>query len=298
MDKTTQIAEEYSCIQEKMCEILEQADGKGKFSRDKWSKDIGGGITRVMENGNIIEKAAINFSHVSGPFSPAMKGILKEDANNYSATGISSILHAGNPFVPTIHMNVRYFALDNGVHWFGGGIDLTPMYIDKAEAAWFHGKLKAVCDKYSANYYPDYKEWADNYFFLPHRDETRGVGGIFFDRLKPESEDSFESLFNFTKELANTYPVIYAEIMKNKANNKYSAQNKEWQLIRRGRYAEFNLVYDRGTKFGLESGGNAESILVSLPKDVKWHYNYPIEAGSAEEQTQMLLKKGIDWVNM
>lgn len=298
MDTADRIANIYSDLQEKMCRMLEVADGKAKFSRDTWTKDIGSGLTRVMQNGHIIEKAGLNFSHVSGPFTPQMKGILGEEANTYHATGISSILHAHNPFVPTIHMNVRYFALDNGVHWFGGGIDLTPSYVNKAQAKRFHLALKKVCDKFNLSFYPEFKNWADDYFFIKHRAETRGVGGIFFDRQKPNDHEDLEKWISFTSELAELYPVIYSEIMKENGNIPYTEEHKEWQKLRRGRYVEFNLVYDRGTKFGLETGGNTESILVSLPAEVSWEYNYQPKPESKELETIGMLKKGIDWINL
>jgi coproporphyrinogen III oxidase len=298
MNATSRIAKIYADLQEQMCSILEKADGKGKFTRDTWTKDIGSGLTRVMTEGSIIEKAGLNFSHVSGPFTPAMKHILGEEATTYHATGISSILHAYNPFMPTIHMNVRYFALDNGAEWFGGGIDLTPMYIDIKQASWFHKRIKEICDKYSKRYYPEFKEWADDYFFVKHRNETRGIGGIFFDRQKPGDSESLEKWIQLTSELSENYPLIYKELMEKNAHIPFTNEHKTWQKLRRGRYVEFNLVYDRGTKFGLETGGNTESILVSLPSDVSWEYNHIPKAGSDEEKTQHLLRKGVDWIGL
>ena len=297
MNTANKIAKIYSELQERMCSLLERADGRGIFTRNPWTKKIGSGLTRVMSGGNIIEKAGLNFSHVSGPFTPAMKHILGEETNTYHATGISSILHAHNPFVPTIHMNVRYFALDNGVEWFGGGIDLTPTYIDPAQASRFHQKLKNICDKYNATFYPEFKAWADDYFFIKHRNETRGVGGIFFDRQKPTDTESLDQWIKFTSELAENYPLIYSELMQENGQLPFTEAHKTWQKLRRGRYVEFNLVYDRGTKFGLETGGNTESILVSLPSEVNWEYNHVPEQGSQEEKTQHLLKKGVDWIN-
>ena len=297
MNRIDKIAANYSEIQKEMCRKLEMADGKGVFGETKWNKKIGTGLTRVLENGAIIEKGAINFSFVKGDFSPKMEKILGEKAERYGATGISSILHPHNPLVPIIHMNVRYFALDNGISWFGGGIDLTPHIIDKKEAAWFHQSLKNSCDKFNTTFYPEYKKWADNYYFLPHRNETRGVGGIFFDRLKPDRENNFETLFSFTVELAKKYPEIYAELMRKNHSKEFSEREKQWQNLRRGRYVEFNLIHDRGTKFGLESGGNTESILVSLPSNASWAYMYQPEPGGFEEKTLQLLKKNIDWIN-
>ncbi|GAF03913.1 coproporphyrinogen-III oxidase [Saccharicrinis fermentans DSM 9555 = JCM 21142] len=179
MKHTSRIASIYKDLQQQMCRQLEKGDGKGLFQQLPWTKDIGSGLTCVMKNGDVIEKAGLNFSHVEGDFSDKMEALLGMKAARYSATGISSIIHPFNPFVPIIHMNVRFFELDNGVCWFGGGIDLTPHYIDESEAAWFHRSLKDICDQYNGDYYPDYKAWADNYFFIKHRNETRGVGGSF-----------------------------------------------------------------------------------------------------------------------
>ena len=259
-------------------------------------KEIGSGLTRVMQNGSIIEKAGVNFSYVKGNFNENMAQLLGEKASKYEATGISSILHSGNPFVPTIHMNVRHFELDNGSAWFGGGIDLTPMYVNQEEARWFHQTLKDICDKYDISLYPGWKNWADDYFYIEHRQETRGIGGIFFDRIAVNNEADYEKMLALTADLAHAYPVIYAELMKNNGHKPYTEAEKKWQKIRRGRYVEFNLVYDRGTKFGLESEGNIESILVSLPAEVEWVYQHQPAAGSAEAKTLELLKKGINWV--
>ncbi len=296
MNKIEDIARTFSGLQEEICRILETTDGRGKFSKNEWQKNIGGGITRVIENGEIIEKGAVNFSFVKGDFSERMESILGENANYYAATGISSILHPVNPWVPIIHMNVRYFALDNGVSWFGGGIDLTPHIIVPGEAAWFHQQLKGICDRFNPGFYPEFKKWADNYYFLPHRNETRGVGGIFFDRLKPGKQTGFDSLLGFTVALAKAYPEIYSRFMKENGAKTFSEREKRWQNLRRGRYAEFNLIHDRGTKFGLESGGNTESILVSLPPDASWEYNYIPVPGGFEERTIKSLKKDIDWI--
>ncbi len=295
--KTEQVAELYSQLQQSICRTLEIADGKGKFIENEWHREIGGGLTNVMQHGAIIEKAGVNFSYVRGKFTPTMERLLGEKADAYAVAGISSIIHAANPFVPTIHMNVRYFSLDSGVAWFGGGIDLTPTYINLAEARWFHESIKEICDSYGDSFYADWKAWADDYFYLPHRQETRGVGGIFFDRVKPETDDDFEMMLSLTADLANAYPVIYGKLMHDNASKEFTPEQKHWQKLRRGRYVEFNLIYDRGTRFGLESGGNTESILVSLPAEVEWAYNYHPAKGSPEFQTQELLKKGIDWVN-
>lgn len=294
--KVTRTANIYKNIQQTICRTLEEADGSGRFAEDTWEKEIGSGLTCVMQNGSIIEKAGVNFSHVRGSFNENMAKLLGENASTFAATGISSIIHSGNPFVPTIHMNVRYFNLDNGSSWFGGGIDLTPTYINADEARWFHQTLKDICDKYDLSFYPEWKNWADDYFYLPHRHETRGIGGIFFDRIQPANDLEFERMLNLTSDLANVYPQIYSRLMKKNGHENFTEAQKRWQKIRRGRYVEFNLIHDRGTKFGLESEGNIESILVSLPAEVEWVYQYQPETGSSESQTQELLKKGIDWV--
>lgn len=297
MDKIQNIADTYHNLQQNIIRILEETDGKGKFVNDKWHSNLGQGVTSVIQQGNIIEKGAVNFSFVKGKFTSDMERILGEKAGTYSATGISSILHPENPWVPIIHMNVRYFALDNGLSWFGGGIDLTPHIVDTEDAVTFHKTLKATCDRFSDTFYPEFKKQADDYFYLPHREETRGIGGIFFDRQKPESREAFERLFDFTVGLAQQYPVIYATFMKKHATKPYSEQEKAWQALRRGRYVEFNLVYDRGTRFGLESGGKTESILVSLPASAAWEYKYTPPSGGFEEKTLQLLKKNIDWIH-
>ncbi len=293
-----QVAEIYRQLQLVMCAVLEKADGKASFSLNHWNKEVGNGITAVMQQGKHIEKAGLNYSNVSGPVNSSLKQILGEEAKSYQATGISSIVHAHNPYLPTIHMNVRYFALDNGTCWFGGGIDLTPAYIDISQAAEFHRKIKLICDKYNPHFYESYKKWADEYFYLPHRNETRGIGGIFFDRQKPDREVSFEKWLAFTQDIAQNYPLIYSDLIQLNSDKPYGDAEKSWQKIRRGRYVEFNLLYDRGTRFGIESGGNTESILISLPPVVEWSYNYPLKTNSPEENTQNLLKKNIDWISM
>lgn len=301
MSNSKLVSSVYRDLQSHICQILEKADGKGNFQKLEWKKELGTGLTCVLEKGNLIEKAGVNFSQVSGILSEKMKvvlGIPGSLAGKYTATGISSIIHSSNPFIPTIHFNIRYFELSDGTSWFGGGTDLTPIYIDLDEARLFHHKLKMLCDKHSDSFYDDFKTWADNYFFLPHRNETRGVGGIFFDRISPDHSNSFEHLFNFTQNLAAFYPTFYAGVLENKRNKNYSDHNLQWQRLRFGRYVEFNLLYDRGTKFGIETGGNTESILISLPPLVSWQYNYQPESGSPEEKTLSYLRKGIDWLQV
>lgn len=293
-----EVSKNYVDVQENACVVLEQIEPETRFSRDKWNKEIGYGITRVLENGKFLEKAAVNFSNVSGKYTQQMAETAGQHGKYFNATGVSSIIHPVHPHAPIIHMNIRYFELDNGKKWFGGGIDLTPHYIDKQEAKYFHHQLKSLCDAFGDNFYSAFKEWADQYFYIPHRDETRGIGGIFFDQLEPDKNINFENLLEFTVRLGRLYPSLYTSIIKQKHNHDYTAKEKEWQLIRRSRYAEFNLVYDRGTRFGLESGGNAESILISLPPEVRWKYHVAPEKNSEEQKTLTLLKKGIDWINI
>lgn len=292
------IVNSYQELQTKICHSLEQTDGKAKFQIDEWSKEIGSGRTNVLIDGDAIEKAAVNFSAVSGKVSDSMRKALQiQEAEEYFATGISSIIHPKNPFVPIIHMNVRYFELNSGRAWFGGGIDLTPHYIDKKEAAWFHQELKNLCDHFDPLFYPDYKTQADNYFYLPHRKETRGIGGIFFDHIDASSSEVFEHYLAFTSTLAEAYPRLYAVLLNNNRNRSFTEGEKQWQRLRRGRYVEFNLLHDRGTKFGLESKGRTESILLSMPPMASWAYDFQPTEGSREEETLNLLKKDIDWLH-
>ncbi|MEX0980887.1 MAG: oxygen-dependent coproporphyrinogen oxidase [Bacteroidales bacterium] len=292
-----EIANTYHSLQKNICLILEHADAQGTFIEHPWERSVGSGMTCVMQRGKIIEKAAVNFSYVRGSMTPALSKILGEDAESYVATGLSSIVHAMNPFLPAIHMNVRYFLLDSGAEWFGGGIDLTPAYIDIPQTIDFHRKLKSICDGYNREFYPVFKEWADDYFFLDHRDETRGVGGIFFDRQRPDAKMDRKRWLSFTAELAKEYPAIYTRLINKNAEKNFSQENKTWQKIRRGRYVEFNLVYDRGTRFGLESGGNTESILTSMPPEAGWEFNAMPVANTEEQKTIAFLKRGIDWIN-
>lgn len=287
----------FSSLQNSICAALEQADGQGKFREDAWERPGGGGgRSRVLEGGRIIEKGGVNFSAVHGELSEKAQQALSFREKEFYATGVSIVIHPKSPMVPIIHMNTRYFAMGKEVSWFGGGIDLTPHYIDREDAQYFHQQLKSVCDRHHASYYPSFKSWADEYFYLKHRDETRGVGGIFYDRLEAKEGFSLEDRFNFTKDVGSAFAPIYTHFMQKHAHDAYGEKEKEWQLFRRSRYAEFNLVWDRGTKFGLETDGRTESILMSLPPLAAWHYDYKAQPGTKEAATQALLKKGIDWV--
>lgn len=297
MPDRTLIAESFKNIQDLICEALQRFDGKGTFQEDSWNREGGGGgRSRVMRNGAVIEKGGVNFSEVHGVCSDALKQQLKNSSDRFYATGVSIVLHPEHPMVPIIHMNIRHFELSDGTAWFGGGIDLTPHYINKDEATYFHRQLKAVCDEYDPTYYTKFKQWADDYFFLPHRQETRGVGGIFFDDLGREGGDH-EQYFEFTTAVGRAFAPIYTALAGAKRSQSYTEAEKQWQLLRRGRYVEFNLVHDRGTRFGLLSNGRTESILMSLPATASWEYQFEPEPGSREAETLGLLKKGIDWVN-
>ncbi|MHA8066895.1 oxygen-dependent coproporphyrinogen oxidase [Aquirufa sp. ROCK2-A2] len=292
------IAEYFKGLQDQICKGIEEVDGSARFKEDNWKRpEGGGGRSRVLVNGNILEKAGVNFSAVHGPLHPKMVTSMnmKEEVD-FFATGVSIVMHPENPWVPIIHMNVRYFELSNGEHWFGGGIDLTPHIIIPEQAKWFHQQLKNVCDRSDNNYYPKFKTWADDYFFSPHRNETRGVGGIFFDYLKSESIDEKVANFDFVKSVGESFVPIYSHLMRENAIRPFGKSEKDFQLLRRGRYVEFNLVHDRGTKFGLETNGRTESILMSLPPLASWEYMYDENAYPEGKKTLALLRKGVDWI--
>lgn len=302
-------------MQEIICSSLEKADGKAKFSTDKWKrKGGGGGITRVIQNGKVFEKGGVNFSEVYGECPDFIQGEFltgKSRPEEFFATGLSIVIHPQSPMVPIIHMNVRYFELSfknlpsgkpgskskiQNSCWFGGGIDLTPHYVSEEDAVFFHQSLKNICDKHDKMYYPEFKKWADDYFYIQHRDETRGIGGIFFDRLAPEEKKSKEQLFDFVRSVADIFLPVYLPLVEKNKKLLFGKKEKEWQLLRRGRYVEFNLVYDRGTRFGLETGGRTESILMSLPQEAKWIYNFIPRKNSHEEKTLKWLKKAVHWI--
>lgn len=297
-----QITDWFKSLQDNICKSLEQEDGKAKFQEDNWTREEGGGgRTRVIQHGNVIEKGGVNFSAVHGKLpqqihSEILSGKPLNSEPNFYATGVSIVIHPNNPMVPIIHMNVRYFEMDGGRWWFGGGIDLTPHYVNEEDAKFFHTALKTACDNHHPTYYPEFKKWADDYFFIPHRNETRGIGGIFFDKLTATPQLTKEQLFAFVQNVGNTFAPTYVQLMNKNKNKPCTEANKQWQLLRRGRYVEFNLVYDKGTKFGLETNGRIESILMSLPETAGWLYNFTPQKNSAEEKTIGFLKKGIEWV--
>lgn len=286
-------------LQDQICSALEKADGSGVFQEDPWERPGGGGgRSRVLTEGSVIEKGGVNFSAVHGPTPDKILKALKLESSDFFATGVSIVLHPKNPFVPIIHMNVRYFEMNNGTYWFGGGIDLTPHYVIQEDAAFFHTALKTTCDTFDPDYYTKFKAWADDYFFINHRNETRGIGGIFFDRLSGATEEEKTRRWNFVQAVGETFAPTYVELIRKNRDTSFDESHQKWQQLRRGRYVEFNLVYDKGTKFGLDTDGRTESILMSMPPHAQWAYNHLPEAGSHEYQTLQLLKKGIDWVNV
>jgi coproporphyrinogen III oxidase len=302
--KVEDIESYFKDLQDRICAAIETTDGGASFHEDLWQHHSGGGgRTRLIQNGNVIEKGGVNFSSVKGEVHPRLRAQMNlgEDASpQFTATGVSIVMHPRNPHVPIIHMNVRYFELDNGTCWFGGGIDLTPHYVVEEDAHTFHQTLKAACDKHHPEFYPKFKNWADDYFFIQHRNETRGVGGIFFDYLRPDETGNGQGLsktqlFEFVKEVGENFAPVYTALMRKYAEKPFTEDQKQWQYLRRGRYVEFNLVWDRGTKFGLETNGRTESILMSLPPQANWEYNFIPEPGSAEAETLGWLRKGVDW---
>lgn len=291
------IAEWFKALQDHICREIEALEASSRFREDEWERPGGGGgRSRILE-GSVIEKGGVNFSAVHGETPEKILKALNLEKSDFFATGVSIVMHPSNPFVPIIHMNVRYFEMSNGTKWFGGGIDLTPHYVSEQEAAYFHANLKSVCDKHDKSYYSRFKKWADDYFYIHHRKETRGVGGIFFDRLSPEDDNQLNALFSFVQDVGNSFAPLYTQLVRKNMLKSYKEAHKKWQLIRRSRYAEFNLVYDKGTKFGLETDGRIESILMSMPPMATWVYNHTPEAESAEEQTLHLLKKEINWTD-
>ncbi|MEA5140627.1 oxygen-dependent coproporphyrinogen oxidase [Arcicella rigui] len=285
-------------LQDDICKALESADGKATFHEDNWQREGGGGgRSRVIQGGNVIEKGGVMFSAVWGDLHEKMLASMGlTEKVDFFATGVSIVIHPNSPKVPIIHMNVRYFQMSNGTYWFGGGIDLTPHYVVEEDAVWFHQYLKKVCDEHDETYYPKFKTWADDYFFNTHRNETRGIGGIFFDYQKPHENRNKEDLFAFVKSVGEAFAPIYTHFMNKNKDLPFTETEKTFQMLRRGRYVEFNLVHDRGTKFGLETNGRTESILMSMPPMAQWVYDYKAEKDSEEAKTLGLLRKGINWV--
>jgi len=297
--RLTALSDDFKALQDAICvglEAEESALGGAVFHEDAWERPGGGGgRTRVLAAGKIWERGGVNFSEVEGEASVALKAQMNTSADRFWAAGVSLVLHPNNPHVPIVHMNVRHFALSDGTSWFGGGIDLTPHYVEPEEATLFHRALKATCDRHACANYERFKSEADRYFFVPHRDETRGVGGIFFDHLGRDgaSENQWARHKALVMDVGATFLPSYLPLVKANMDRPFTQGERDWQLHRRGRYVEFNLVWDRGTRFGLVSNGRTESILMSLPPEVKW--TYALEPGDAERETLGWLKQGIDW---
>lgn len=289
----TQTAGFFKQLQDSICAALEAVDGKEKFAVDSWKHPHGGGgETRIIQNGAIFEKGGVNFSHVQGTLSEKLAALLNVTPQKFHATGISLVLHPMSPMIPTVHFNLRYLELPEGDSWFGGGMDLTPFYLYEEDSIHFHSTLKLACDSHDPSYYPRFKQWCDKYFYVKHRGEARGVGGVFFDYLKEDREKTFQ----FIQDVGNSFVRAYLPIVSKRKSEPWNEEEKRWQLLRRGRYVEFNLVYDRGTFFGLETEGRIESILMSLPPVVEWRYNLQPKPGSREAKLVEILRKPKDWL--
>ena len=289
-------------LQNDICEEFGGLDTKSSFDKDVWEREDGrgSGITRVITNGSLFEKGGVNFSIISGDKMPKSATELRPElaGRNYTALGISLVLHPENPFIPTTHANVRFFIAENEeeepLWWFGGGFDLTPYYGFEEDAIHWHKIANKACEPFGEKVYEKYKKWCDDYFYLSHRDEQRGIGGLFFDDL---NEGGFDSCFEFMKSIGNHFVEAYKPIVLKRQETPYNEKQKDFQLYRRGRYVEFNLVQDRGTLFGLQSGGRTESILMSLPPKVKWIYQFNISPNSEEEKLTNYYLKPRDWIS-
>jgi len=286
-------------LQDRICRALEE-EGKQRFTEDMWERPAGGGgRTRLLAEGAVFEQAGVNFSDVHGDSLPASATAQRPElaGRSFRALGVSLVIHPRNPYVPTSHANVRFFAAQRSgqppIWWFGGGFDLTPYYAFEEDVIAWHRNAKAACDPFGADYYNRFKRWCDEYFFLKHRDEPRGVGGLFFDDF---NEQGFDHSFGFMRSVGDHYLDAYLPIVRRRKATVYGERERDFQLYRRGRYVEFNLVYDRGTLFGLQSGGRTESILMSLPPLVKWRYNWRPEPGSPEARLYEEFLKPKDWL--
>jgi coproporphyrinogen III oxidase len=306
-------------LQDDICQGLEELDGKAKFIEDKWSRaEGGGGRTRVIRDGGVFEQGGVNFSEVWGDNLPPSILVQRPEAagHDFYATGTSMVLHPRNPYVPTVHLNYRYFEA-GPVWWFGGGVDLTPYYPFREDAIHFHQTIKNACDRHNEEYYPAFKRWCDEYFYLKHRQEARGIGGIFFDYQDAHSSlyaghnpngdaaiysnaigcvnRTWDDLFAFVQSCGNSFLPAYVPIVERRNKMEYGDRERNFQLYRRGRYVEFNLVYDRGTIFGLQTNGRTESILMSLPPLVRWEYAYQPEPNTPEAELYEVFLKPQDW---
>lgn len=288
-------------LQNTICEAVEVIDGAGRFDADEWQKDNGKGygITNILSGGEVFERAGVNFSYVEGDKMPSSATALRPEleGRNYRALGVSLVIHPHNPYVPTSHANVRFFIAEKTgeepVWWFGGGFDLTPYYGFDEDVIHWHSEARKACLPFGDDVYPKYKKWCDEYFYLKHRDEPRGVGGLFFDDL---NEGGFDQCFAFMQSVGNAFSKAYLPIVKKRKDMSFGERERNFQLHRRGRYVEFNLVYDRGTLFGLQSGGRTESILMSLPPEVRWSYQVEVEKGSEEERLYNHYLKHKEWL--
>lgn len=289
-------------LQDTICAGLEAVDGEATFVEDLWDRpEGGGGRTRVISNGNVFEKGGVNISSVHGELPLTLREQFGVEAGNFYACGLSLVIHPKNPMVPTVHANWRYFEMydDSGnivTQWFGGGQDLTPYYLFDEDAVHFHTVCKNACDKHDSEFYLLYKEKCDKYFWNTHRNEARGIGGLFFDYLKPTEEMPLEQWYNFVTEVGNSFLESYVPIVEKRKGLSYTKKQRDWQEVRRGRYVEFNLVHDRGTLFGLKTNGRIESILMSLPPRVQWHYCHEPEVGSQEEKLVERLMHPENWI--
>lgn len=290
-------------LQNQITSVLEEIDGKAKFQEDIWVREEGGGgHTRVIEDGSVFEKGGVNISEVHGKLPESMQAYFGVKDADFFACGLSLVLHPKNPMVPTVHANWRYFEMydANGNivdSWFGGGQDLTPYYLFEEDAKHFHQICKTACDKHNPVFYDTYKKRCDEYFWNSHRDEARGVGGLFFDYLKKTDSMSMQDWYNFVTEVGNSFLECYVPIVQKRKDISYTDENRNWQEIRRGRYVEFNLVHDKGTLFGLRTNGRIESILMSLPPHVQWKYDHHPEKGSEEEELVEVLRNPREWIN-
>jgi coproporphyrinogen III oxidase len=289
-------------LQDHICKTLEELDGKAVFATDEWErKGGGGGITRVIAGGKVFEKGGVNVSSVWGKVSGKMRTQLDIDGNKWFACGLSLVLHPENPYVPTVHANWRYFELYNeegyvSDRWFGGGCDLTPYYLFEEDARHFHGSLRTAIEPFESGGYEKYKQWCDIYFVNKHRDkEMRGIGGVFYDHLRPADEAGADRLLSFQQANGDAFLLSYLPIVEKRKDMDYGEREKEWQEIRRGRYVEFNLIHDRGTLFGLKTNGRTESILMSLPPRARWGYNYQPAPGSPEAELLEVCLHPRDW---
>ncbi|HCF79975.1 MAG: oxygen-dependent coproporphyrinogen oxidase [Glaciecola sp.] len=299
-DKIEQVKAFLLKLQDNICQTLELSDGKARFIEDNWEREQGGGgRTRVMTNGAVIEQGGVNFSHVYGEQMPASATAARPElaGRRFQAMGVSLVIHPHNPYIPTSHANVRFFIAEKDgeepIWWFGGGFDLTPFFPFKEDVVHWHTVANQLCEPFGEDMYPKYKKWCDDYFYLKHRNETRGVGGLFFDDL---NDPDFETAFTFMQAVGNGFIDAYVPIVEKRKLTEYGSMERDFQLYRRGRYVEFNLVYDRGTLFGLQTGGRTESILMSMPPLVRWEYNYVPGEHSAQGKLGAYLSPQ-DWLS-